>query len=116
MIYINAFLLCGSICAIGQYILEKTTLTPGHLNTIFVVAGVVLSGTGVYEKLIKFAGAGATVPITNFGHLLFTGAMTGFKANGITGILNGLLINSSGGLCITVILAIIVALIFKPKH
>lgn len=116
MIYINAFLFCGLVCAIGQYILEKTTLTPGHLNTIFVVGGVVLSGLGIYDKFIKFAGAGATVPITNFGCLLYNGAMTGFKTNGFTGLISGLLVTSSGGLSITIIVSIIVALLMKPRH
>ena len=116
MIYINAFIVCGLICAIGQYILEKTKLTPGHLNTIFVVVGVLLSSLGIYQKLISYAGAGATVPITNFGYLLYNGAITGFKVNGFTGLISGLLSTCSGGLTITIVFAIIIAIIFKPKH
>lgn len=116
MIYLNAFLFCGFVCAIGQYILEKTTLTPGHLNTILVVAGAFLSGIGLYDKFISFAGAGATVPITNFGCLLYKGAITGYKANGFTGLISGLLSTSSGGLCVTIIFSTLIALLCKPKH
>lgn len=115
MIYLNAFIFCGLVCAIGEIILENTKLTPGDLNTILVVSGVILSALGLYEIFIEWAGGGATMPITNFGHVVFEGAYTGFQEMGITGLLTGLL--SSGAiLSVTIIAAFIVTIIFKPKH
>ena len=116
MIYFNAFIFCGIVCLIGQIILENTKLTPGHLNTIFVIAGSVLSGFGIYEKFIYWAGAGATVPITNFGQLLTSGAIEGFKEFGFIGVFTGLLVNASAGLCITIIISWLVAFFCKPKN
>lgn len=116
MIYFNAFLFCGIVCLIGQIILENSKLTPGHLNTILVIIGSVFSGLGIYQKFVLWAGAGATVPITNFGHLLTTGAIEGYKEFGFIGVFTGLLTNGSGGLCITIIISYLVALISKPKN
>ena len=116
MIYLNAFILSGIICAIAQIIIEYTNLTPGHVNAILVVVGAVLSFFGVYEILLKWAGAGASVPITNYGHLLFKGAYEGFIEDGMTGLLDGIMSTSSGGVAVTIIIAFIVAVIFKPKH
>jgi stage V sporulation protein AE len=116
MIYINAFIICGLICAIGQIILENTTLTPGHLNAILVITGALLSCFGLYEIMLSWGGAGASVPITNFGHLLFKGAYEGFQSDGMTGLLNGILSTSSGGLSITIIMAFIVAVFTKPQN
>lgn len=116
MIYLKAFLICGFICAIGQTILEYTKLTPGHVNTLLAVSGAILSFFGIYEYLLDFAGAGASVPITNFGHLIFKGAFEGLKQDGITGLLNGIFSTSSGGLAVTIIIAFVVAIIAKPKH
>lgn len=116
MIYINAFILCGIICAVGQIILENSTLTPGHLNAILVIVGAVLSCFGVYELFLSWAGAGASVPITNFGHLLFKGAYEGFLEDGMTGLLNGIFVTSSGGLAVTIIIAFVVAVFAKPQH
>ena len=116
MIYINAFLVCGLICAIGQIILEYTNLTPAHVNAILVVSGAALSFFGIYEELITVAGAGASVPITNFGYLLFKGAYEGFLENGFTGLLNKILTTSSGGLTFTIVIAFFVSVFAKPKH
>ena len=116
MIYLNAFIVCGVICAVGQLIIEYTKLTPAHVNTFLVIVGAFLSMVGVYDKLIGFSEAGASVPITNFGHILFKGAYLGLKNNGITGLLNGILASSSGGLTITIISAFLISLIFKPKQ
>lgn len=116
MIYINAFILCGFICGIGQIIIDNTNLTPGHLNTLLVVIGAVLSFFGIYEFLIFWGGAGATVPITNFGHLLFKGAYEGFMKDGITGLFTNFLSNSSGVLTITIIMAFLVSIFSKPQH
>lgn len=116
MIYINAFLVCGIICALGQLVLEYTNLTPGHLNAILVIVGAFLSFLGVYEVLLDYAGAGASVPITNFGHLLFKGAYEGFMNDGMTGLLKGILSTSSGGLSVAIIMAFLIAIFSKPKH
>ncbi len=116
MIYLTAFITCGLICALGQIILENTKLTPGHVNSILVVLGAVLSFLGIYDVLLSWAGAGASVPITNFGHLLYKGAIEGFQKDGITGLLNNILSKSSGGLTVTIIMAFLVGLFSKPKH
>lgn len=116
MIYINAFILCGLICALGQLLLDNTNLTPGHLNAILVVIGAFLSFLGLYEVMLDWAGAGASVPITNFGHLLFKGAYEGFLSDGVTGLLKGILSTSSGGLSVAIIMAFLVAIFSKPKH
>ena len=116
MIYLQAFIVCGIICGIGQIILENTNLTPGHLNAILVITGAFLSCFGIYEILISWGGAGASVPITNFGHLLFKGAYEGFLNDGMTGLLNGILSTSSGGLAVTIIMAFIVSVFTKPQH
>lgn len=116
MIYLNAFLFCGIVCFLGEVILEKTKLTPGHLNTILVIIGAILTGLGCYDKFILWAGAGATVPITNFGQLLVNGALDGYSTDGFIGLLKGLLVNASAGLSVTIISAFLIALFFKPKN
>ncbi|MEG0799035.1 MAG: SpoVA/SpoVAEb family sporulation membrane protein [Bacilli bacterium] len=116
MIFLKAFLFCGVVCLIGQLLLSYTKLTPGHINTIFVIVGSFLSSVGVYEKFITWAGAGASVPITNFGHLLVSGALKGYEAQGYIGFIKGFLSNASGGLVITIISAFLVALVFKPRN
>ena len=77
MTYLLSFLFCGFVCAISQYFLEKTKLTPGHINTSLVIVGCILSGFKIYDKIIDTFHAGASVPIINFGHLLVTGATAG---------------------------------------
>ena len=116
MIYLNAFVMCGFICAVGQLIIEFTNLTPGHVNAIFVIMGAFLSCFGLYEIMLSSSGAGASIPITNFGHLLFKGAYDGFIKDGMTGLLNGILSTSSGGLSVTIIIAFLIGLISRPKH
>ena len=74
MTYLLAFLFCGFVCAVSQYVLEKTKFTPGHMNTILVIVGCMLSGFGIYDKLLDIFKGGASIPIMNFGHLLVTGA------------------------------------------
>ncbi len=115
MIYINAFIFCGVVCAIGQMILENTKMTPGDLNTILVITGAFLSCVGLYELFLEWAGGGATMPIMNFGHVVFQGAYNGFKETGILGLLNGLL-SSSAVLTFTIIISFLVTILFKPKH
>lgn len=115
MIYLNAFLFSAFVCAIGQLVLENTKLSSGDLNTSLVILGVFLSCIGVYDKILKFAGGGATILITNFGHSVFQSAFEGFQKSGIFGLLNGLL---SPCLCLSVavISAFFAVIFFKSKH
>ena len=116
MVYFNAFIFCGIVCGISQIIMEKTKLTPGHINTALVIIGCALSGFGIYDKIIDFAHAGATVPIINFGHLLVTGAYEGFVESGFIGLFKGVLVNASAGLSVAIFIAFAVSLVCKPKH
>ncbi len=114
--YLNAFILCGLICMLGQLLIELTNLTPAHTNTILVVLGAFLSMIGVYDKLVDFSIAGASVPITNFGHILFKGAYAGFLEDGFTGLLQNIFSLTGGGLTVTILIAFVIGILFKPKH
>lgn len=116
MIYIYAFLFCGFVCAVSQLVLEKTKFTPGHINTILVIVGCILSGFGIYDKFIDMFGAGATVPIVNYGHLLVTGAYEGFQTAGIVGLFKGIFLYAGAGVSVTIFSAFIVTLLFNIKH
>lgn len=115
MDYLWAFLVGGAICAIGQILIDKTRLTPARILTGFVCAGVFLSLIGVYDKLVDFAGAGATVPITGFGHNLFTGVKQGLRDNGLLGLFTGPLTAASGGIGAVIVLALASSMVSKPK-
>ena len=115
MDYVIAFIVGGFICIIGQLLLDIAKLTPAHVMSIFVVAGAVLDGFGLYDKLIEFAGAGATVPITSFGHSLLHGAMEKADQHGFVGIGMGIFELTSAGISSAILFAFLVALIFKPK-
>ena len=98
MIYLWAFLVGGTICLVGQFLMDVVKLTPAHTMSSLVVAGAILDGLGLYEPLIKFAGAGATVPITSFGNALVHGAMAEAQQHGIIGILTGIFEVTSAGI------------------
>lgn len=115
MILISAFLLSGFICMIGQIILDNTNLTAGHITSLFTVIGAMLSFLGIYPYLIKYAGAGATVLILNFGNMLFTAGYEGFCQNGLIGIFSNLLSNSSLALTSTIIFSFVFTLLSKPR-
>ncbi len=115
MIYLKSFLVAGIICMIGQIILDKTKLTPGHITTIFVIVGAFLDIFNIYDKIILFAGGGALVPITSFGHLLIHGALENTVKYGITGLLIGMFDLTASGITSSIIIAFVLALIFKPK-
>ncbi len=115
MTFIWAFLIAGTFCAIGQIILDNTKLTPGHVTSLFTVLGSLLAFFGIYDKLIELGGGGATSIISNFGYMLYTGALEGFKEMGILGIFSGMLTKSSVAIVGSIVFAAIVALIFKPK-
>ncbi|MCM3597030.1 stage V sporulation protein AE [Metabacillus idriensis] len=115
MEYLIAFVVGGAICVIGQLLLDVAKLTPAHVMSSFVVAGAILDGFGIYDNFIKFAGAGATVPITSFGHSLLHGAMHQADEHGIIGIGIGIFELTSAGISSAIVFAFFVALIFKPK-
>ena len=115
MNYISAFVFGGFLCAIGQIVIDKTSITPAKLLTGYVCSGVFLSLIGIYDKLVEFAGAGATVPLTGFGHSLFQGVKAGVKVSGLIGAFSGGLTSTSAGITAAIFFAVIVALISKPK-
>jgi stage V sporulation protein AE len=113
--YLTAFLVGGLICVIGQLLLDLTPLTPAHVLSGMVVAGAVLSGLGLYEPLVQFAGAGATVPISSFGDALVKGAVAEAERTGIVGVLTGMFKLTSSGITAAIVFAFFMALVFKPK-
>jgi len=113
--YIKAFMVGGIFCAIGQIFIDKTALTPAKLLTGYVCSGVILSLVGIYGKLVDFAGAGATVPLTGFGYTLFEGVKKAIGKNGFLGIFTGGLSATAGGIAAAVVFALLAALISKPK-
>ena len=115
MTFLWAFIIAGLFCAMGQIILDNTKLTPGHVTSLFTVLGSFLAFFGIYDKLIDLAGGGATTNISNFGYMLYTGALEGFESMGILGIFSGMLTKSSVAIDGSIVFASLVALIFKPK-
>ncbi len=115
MEYLKAFLIGGAICMIGQILIDKTKLTPARILVCYVVLGVVLGGAGVYEKLVDFAGAGATVPLTGFGYNLSKGVREAVQEDGLLGALTGGLKAASGGITAAMVFGFLAALIFNPK-
>jgi stage V sporulation protein AE len=115
MIFFWAFVIGGLICVIGQLLMDVGKLTPAHTMSILVVAGAILDGLGLYEPLIKFAGAGATVPITSFGNALVHGAMQEMQSDGAVGIITGIFEVTSAGISAAIIFGFLAALVFKPR-
>jgi len=116
MDYLKAFLVGGLICSIGQILIDKTRLTPARILVAFVVLGVALQFFGIYEPLVEFAGAGATVPLTGFGYTLCKGVEKAVAENGLIGIFTGGLTAAAAGVCAACIFGILAALVFKPKQ
>ncbi|NNU95456.1 MULTISPECIES: stage V sporulation protein AE [Anoxybacillus] len=110
-----AFVVGGLICVIGQLMFDVFKLTPAHTLSALVVAGAILDGFGLYEPLIDFAGAGATIPITSFGNALVHGAMQEAEKHGIVGVLTGMFEVTSAGISAAIVFGFIGALLFKPK-
>ena len=110
----KAFFVGGLFCAVGQVLIDKTKLTPARILVGYVVAGVLLSALGLYQPIVDFAGAGATVPLTGFGHLLATGVQKAVTEKGFLGVLTGGLTASAAGITAAVIFGLLVALIFNP--
>lgn len=116
MQYFNAFWMGGLFCAIAQILIDKTKLTPGRILVSFVVAGVIISSLGLYEKLIEIGGAGATVPIIGFGNTLARGVFKGVNEKGFLGIFTGGASAAAGGITASIVFGFLAALIFKPKQ
>ena len=116
MQFLWAFLVGGALCLIGQVLIDRTSLTPARILTGFVVAGVVLSAVGLYEPLTEFAGAGATVPLSGFGHLMAQGVRDAVDKEGAIGILTGALSSAAAGIGAAVVLSLTAGLISRPKE
>jgi stage V sporulation protein AE len=113
--FIFAFIVGGLICVIGQLIMDTLKVTPAHTTCTLVVIGAILGGLGLYDPLVKFAGAGAFVPISSFGNTLVTAAITEAQQTGFVGIFNGVLKTVSAGVSAAIVFGFISAMIFKPK-
>lgn len=113
--YLKAFLVGGSLCLVGQVLIDKTKLTPARILTAYVVTGVILSAVGIYEPFANWAGAGATIPLLGFGNTLAKGVRKAVAEQGFLGILSGGLTACAGGIAAAVFFGLLVALLFKPK-
>lgn len=115
MEYLKAFIVGGLICVIGQILIDKTKLTPARILVSFVVAGVILQFLGIYEPLVEFANAGATVPLTGFGYTLCKGIQKAVLENGFMGIFTGAFSASAAGIEAAILFGFLASLVFKPK-
>lgn len=116
MDYLKAFIVGGIICVIGQILIDKTKLTSARILVMFVVIGCILQGFGIYEKLVDFAGAGATVPLPGFGYALAKGVMREVDEIGIIGVFTGGLKATAGGITVAILSAFLMSLIFNSKE
>lgn len=114
-ILLKAFIVGGLICIIGQILIDKTKLTSARILVIFVTTGVILGGLGIYQHLVDFAGAGASVPLLGFGNSLAKGAIEGVQQSGILGAFTGGIKAASGGIAAAIFFGYIASLIAKPK-
>lgn len=115
MDYITAFLVGGLICALVQILMDRTKLMPGRIMVLLVCSGALLSALGLYGKFIDWAGAGASVPLLGFGHLLFDGVKEAIDKNGIIGIFTGGLKTTAAGISAALLFGYVASLIFNPK-
>ena len=116
MNYLWAFLIGGVLCAVGQLFIDLTKLTPARILTGYVVAGVLLQAVGVYQYLVDWGGAGATVPLTGFGYSLAKGVAKAVAEKGPIGILTGGLTATSGGIAAAVVFGLLMAILCRPKE
>lgn len=116
MEYLNAFLCGGLLCAVGQIILDRTNLTPARILTGYVVAGVFLQAVGVYQYVVDWGGAGATVPLTGFGYSLAKGVARAVAEKGLLGVITGGLTATSGGIAAAVVFGLLMAFLCRPKE
>lgn len=115
MIYLAAFVVGGLICVVAQLLLDNTKLSPGHILAGLTVIGGILGGFGLYDRLIDFAGGGATMPISSFGNALAQGAIQEAERHGLVGVLTGMFELTSAGIAAAIVFSFFTALIFKPK-
>lgn len=113
--FLWAFIIGGAICVIGQIMMDVFKLTPAHTMSTLVVIGAILGGLGIYDQLIKLAGAGASVPISSFGNSLVKGALQEAKQDGVIGVLTGIFEITSAGVSAAIIFSFLGSIIFKPK-
>ncbi len=116
MDYLYAFLVGGGICVIGQILIDKTKLTSARILVLFVVIGCILGGLGIYQPLVDFAGAGATVPLTGFGNTLAKGVMNEVDQSGLIGALSGGFKSAAAGITSAIVFAFLAAVVFNPKE
>ena len=116
MQYFNAFWVGGVICAIAQILIDKTKMTPARILVSFVVAGVVLGFLGLYEPIVDYAGAGATVPIIGFGNTLAKGVMKGIAEKDFLGVFTGGTSAAAGGIAASIFFGFLMAILFTPKQ
>jgi stage V sporulation protein AE len=116
MIYVTSFLFAGIVCVIGQIILDNTKLTPGHVTSLFVVIGAALDTFSIYDKFVIWAGGGALVPITSFGHLLMHGAIEKAHEYSILGLSMGMFDLTATGIISAIVISFFLTLLFKPKQ
>lgn len=112
---LKAFIVGGLICVIGQLLIDLTKFTPARILVTFVCAGVILGGFGIYDKLVDFAGAGASIPLTGFGNSLAKGVREAIDKDGFLGVVTGGFTAMAGGVCIAIISGLITAFVTKPK-
>ena len=115
MDYLKAFLVGGSICLLAQLLIDYTKLTPAKILVSFVVLGVILGGIGIYQPLVDFAGAGASVPLLGFGNTLAKGVREAVQEDGFLGILTGGLKATAGGITVAITAGLLASLIFRPR-
>ena len=115
MDYVKAFLVGGFLCAIAQVMIDKTKLTPARILVSYVVTGVILGGLGLYEPLVNFAGAGATVPLTGFGYALANGVRKAVEEQGFLGILTGGLAACAGGITAAMVAGLLASFFFRAR-
>ena len=115
MDYVKAFLVGGFLCAIAQVMIDKTKLTPARILVSYVVTGVILGGLGLYEPLVNFAGAGATVPLTGFGYALANGVRKTVEEQGFLGILTGGLAACAGGITAAMVAGLLASFFFRAR-
>lgn len=115
MNFFGAFIIGGLLCAVGQILIDYTKLTPARILVSYVVAGVILSALNWYQPLVDFAGSGASVPLTGFGHLLAEGVRKAVDEKGFIGVFTGGLTASAGGITAALLFGLIIALLFRPK-
>lgn len=116
MTYLWAFIIGGGLCVLAQLLIDYTKLTPARILVLYVCLGVVLTGIGIYEPLVKLAGCGATTPLTGFGYLLANGVKKAVDERGLIGAILGGLTATAGGITVAMVSGLVASLIFKEKE